>query len=60
MTEPESLPGIVVTGVSGRMGRMLVETIRVSSRARLVGAIERPGHDWIGRDLGEALGGASG
>lgn len=51
------LPGIVVTGVSGRMGQMLVQTIRDSGRARLVGALERPGHGWIGRDLGEAMGG---
>jgi len=52
------LPGFVVTGVSGRMGRMLAEAVRASDRARLIGAIERPGHDWIGRDLGEAMGGA--
>ncbi|MFP4303734.1 4-hydroxy-tetrahydrodipicolinate reductase [Rhodosalinus sp.] len=53
------LPGIVVTGVSGRMGRMLAEAVRDSPRARLIGALERPGHDWIGRDLGEAAGGAA-
>ena len=50
-------PGIVVTGVSGRMGRMLVDQVRASADCRLVGALERPGHDWIGRDLGQALGG---
>jgi 4-hydroxy-tetrahydrodipicolinate reductase len=53
---PEALPGIVVTGVSGRMGRMLVDTIQASGRARLAGAVERPGHPWAGRDLGTALG----
>jgi len=52
------LPGIVVTGASGRMGRMLIETIQASDKARLSGALERPGHDWIGRDLGTCLGGA--
>ncbi|MDO5657601.1 MAG: 4-hydroxy-tetrahydrodipicolinate reductase [Paracoccus sp. (in: a-proteobacteria)] len=52
-------PGIVVTGASGRMGRMLAQVIAQSGEARLVGAIERPGHDWIGRDLGEASGGAA-
>ena len=52
------LPGIVVTGVSGRMGRMLVAAVRDSDRARLVGAVEHPGHDWIGRDVGEAMGAA--
>ena len=50
------LPGIVVTGVSGRMGQMLVRTIAASDKARLVGAIEREGHEWLGKDVGEALG----
>jgi 4-hydroxy-tetrahydrodipicolinate reductase len=59
MTDNQDLPGIVVTGVSGRMGQMLVKTILASDRARLVGAIERTGHDWIGRDLGQAMGGAA-
>lgn len=58
MTDIQDLPGIVVTGVSGRMGQMLVKTILASDRARLVGAIERTGHDWVGRDLGAAMGGA--
>lgn len=51
-------PGIVVTGVSGRMGQMLVKVVNASDQVRLVGALERPGSDWIGRDLGEAMGGA--
>lgn len=51
------LPGIAITGVSGRMGRMLVEVITASGRAKVCGATERAGHDWIGRDLGQALGG---
>ena len=50
------LPGIVVTGASGRMGRMLIETIVSSDKVRLVGAIERKGHDWIGQDVGVAMG----
>lgn len=53
------LPGIVVTGGSGRMGQMLIETVRASDKARLVGVTERPGHDWIGADVGVAMGGAS-
>ena len=59
MTDTQDLPGIVVTGVSGRMGRMLVKTILATDRARLVGAIERAGHDWIGRDLGKVMGRAA-
>ena len=51
-------PGIVITGASGRMGQMLVRTVLDSDHARLVGAIERPGSPWIGRDLGEAMGAA--
>ena len=50
-------PGIVITGVSGRMGQMLVRLVTESDKVRLVGAIERPGSPWIGRDLGEAMGG---
>jgi 4-hydroxy-tetrahydrodipicolinate reductase len=53
------LPGIVVTGASGRMGQMLVRTITASDRARLVGCVERPGHAWVGRDIGECMGGAA-
>ena len=52
-------PGIVITGASGRMGQMLIETVRKSDKARLVGAVERSGHDWVGRDLGVCLGGAN-
>ncbi len=51
------LPGIVVTGASGRMGQMLIETILHSDRVRLVGALERSGHNWIGQDVGLAMGG---
>lgn len=52
------LPGIVITGASGRMGQMLIKTVQENDKARLVGAVERPGHDWVGRDVGEAMGGA--
>jgi len=52
----DELPGIVVTGASGRMGQMLIEEVLGSDAARLHGAVERHGHDWIGRDLGEAMG----
>ena len=50
------LPGIVVTGASGRMGQMLIRVVNESDKARLVGAVERPGHAWIGQDLGVAMG----
>ncbi|ULB10920.1 4-hydroxy-tetrahydrodipicolinate reductase [Cereibacter azotoformans] len=53
------LPGIVVTGASGRMGQMLMRTVLASDKARLVGAVERPGSEWVGRDAGAAMGGAA-
>ncbi len=55
----EELPGIVITGASGRMGQMLINTVLQSDKARLVGAVERTGHEWVGRDVGEAMGGAA-
>ncbi|AXT27987.1 4-hydroxy-tetrahydrodipicolinate reductase [Ruegeria sp. AD91A] len=51
------IPGIVITGASGRMGQMLINTVNDSDQARLVGVIERKGHDWVGQDVGEAIGG---
>jgi 4-hydroxy-tetrahydrodipicolinate reductase len=51
-------PGLVVTGASGRMGQTLIRLAQGSDRLRLVGCVERAGHPWIGRDVGEAMGGA--
>ena len=50
---------VTVTGCSGRMGQMLVQAVGEAEGCRLVGATERPGHDWVGRDIGEAMGGAA-
>ncbi|PZQ97794.1 MAG: 4-hydroxy-tetrahydrodipicolinate reductase [Cereibacter sphaeroides] len=52
------LPGIVVTGASGRMGQMLVRLVQASDKARLVGCVERSGSPWVGQDVGQAMGGA--
>jgi len=52
-------PGVVVMGCAGRMGRMLTEVVRESGDLRLVGAVERAGHDWVGQDLGTARGEAA-
>jgi 4-hydroxy-tetrahydrodipicolinate reductase len=41
------------------MGQMLVKTILASDSARLVAALERDGHDWVGQDIGVAMGGAA-
>ena len=52
-------PGIVITGGSGRMGQMLINQVTASDKCKLVGVLEREGHPWVGRDIGEAMGGAA-
>ncbi|MFQ5665129.1 MAG: 4-hydroxy-tetrahydrodipicolinate reductase [Candidatus Binatia bacterium] len=44
---------IVVCGAAGRMGRTLIGLVVQSDTARLVGAVEAPGHEALGRDAGE-------
>lgn len=38
---------------------MLVQEVLQSKRAKLVGALDRAGSDWVGQDLGAAMGGRS-
>ena len=40
------------------MGQMLVGAIIAHSDVRLSGVVERKGHDWVGKDIGLAMGGA--
>lgn len=47
---------IAVLGASGRMGQMLINAVDESEAATLFAVTERSGHDWIGKDLGEATG----
>lgn len=49
----------VITGVSGRMGQMLVKTVQATNGMALHAVTERPGHEWVGQDLGVVLGGGS-
>lgn len=49
--------GVVVVGASGRMGQMLIRAVAENARTTLVGATERSGNDWIGKDLGLCMGG---
>ena len=49
---------VVVTGASGRMGQTLINLIAKSDKLELVGALERPNHEWIGKDIGLAMGGS--
>ena len=50
-------PGIVITGGSGRMGQMLIRSVLASDKCHLAGVLERTDHDWIGQDIGTAMGG---
>ena len=56
MTHPLN---IAIVGCSGRMGQMLIRAVDEREDCQLAGVTERPGHDWIGRDIGEAMGGAA-
>jgi len=47
---------VIVTGASGRMGRMLVRAVSDAAGAELVAVTERPGSEYIGRDAGEVAG----
>lgn len=47
---------VIVTGASGRMGRMLVRAVAESEDAELVGATERPGSGFVGGDAGKVAG----
>lgn len=50
---------IAVVGAGGRMGQMLARAVQEHPGAMLSGVTERAGHDWIGQDLGEAMGGVA-
>jgi 4-hydroxy-tetrahydrodipicolinate reductase len=51
-----SVVGVAISGAAGRMGRVLVGMALDESRARLVGALEGPGHPDLGRDAGRLIG----
>lgn len=53
MTDPLN---IVIPGCSGRMGQMLVREVLDTGGAALHAVTERPGHPWIGQDIGTAMG----
>ena len=48
---------ISISGVAGKMGRMIVRAIHENEGASLVGAIEKEGHNWIGQDVGKLISG---
>ena len=49
---------VVVTGASWRMGQTLINLITSSDKLELVGALERLNHEWVGQDIGLAMGGS--
>lgn len=44
---------VIITGASGRMGRMLVRAVSDLESAELVGATEKSGSEFLGTDAGE-------
>ncbi len=51
---------IAIAGASGRMGRMLIETVLDDPEATLAGALDRPGTPQLGEDAGAFLGKSTG
>ncbi|MBC3831039.1 4-hydroxy-tetrahydrodipicolinate reductase [Undibacterium amnicola] len=51
---------IAVAGASGRMGKMLIETIAAADDARLTGALDIPQSAFLGTDAGLSLGKVTG
>jgi 4-hydroxy-tetrahydrodipicolinate reductase len=49
-----------IAGASGRMGRMLIESVLLDPDARLVAALDVEGAPMLGRDAGEFLGQTTG
>ena len=47
---------IAIAGASGRMGRMLIETVLNDSGVKLSGALVRTGSSQLGQDAGAFLG----
>jgi 4-hydroxy-tetrahydrodipicolinate reductase len=41
------------------MGQMLIAQVVASEKMTLAGALERPGHPWLGQDVGQAMGAAA-
>jgi 4-hydroxy-tetrahydrodipicolinate reductase len=50
------MPDVVVAGAAGRMGRCLVTCLQEAADLSLVGALEKPGHPALGKDVGDVAG----
>jgi len=52
---------VIVCGAGGRMGGRIITLLSQTEGARLIGAVERPDHPFVGKDIGAVLGlGANG
>ena len=47
---------IIVTGATGRMGSRITALSKDCQGLKLIGAIERSGHEFIGKDIGQIVG----
>ncbi|MBI5286845.1 MAG: 4-hydroxy-tetrahydrodipicolinate reductase [Deltaproteobacteria bacterium] len=47
---------VIVSGAAGRMGTRIINVIQETRDVELVGALERPEHPTIGKDVGEGVG----
>ena len=56
MTEKPAPFNVVVTGCAGRMGIALMKQVEATNGVTLIGGTEAPGHDAIGKDLGQLIG----
>ncbi|KQU92016.1 4-hydroxy-tetrahydrodipicolinate reductase [Mesorhizobium sp. Root102] len=54
--KPASGMGLVVVGAAGRMGQTLIRAIHTIPGARVIGAVERAGSPYLGKDAGELAG----
>ena len=48
---------VALIGAAGKMNKMILGLLRDHPEVRLTGAFVRPGHPWVGLDVGTALGG---
>jgi len=56
MKQEKKMINAVVSGAAGRMGGRIIQMIQKSAEIKLSGAFEKPGHDAIGKDVGEIVG----
>ena len=56
MREDKTMRKIAISGAAGRMGRRIAALAIASEQFDIVAAVEAPGHEAIGKDIGELAG----